>query len=445
MKSKRFISLFLALGMLFSSQFAGVQYAYSAALTAPSNIVVRTSTNSAYLDASLTITWDEVTGATAYAIKATRAGSTTFSAVSVSGEKNTQAVISGLIGGISYVVQVRTIQDSDAGAWSADSLLATPTTLPKAVEKPTAVAGIGSATISWTPLVGTENGGSPVTSYVITESNSGKSVVAAATDSSVDLTGLDENAAAIFRVQALTAISTTGSTSLASDEITTLSAGGGSGNSAPSAAPSVAPPAPIVSTPANSENLSNTGGGGGGGFVGGGGGGGGGFGPLPLPSPPSTESPSPSPSPTPVPSNSIPPENTPLQPVVTKSPTPTVAPTKSPSPSPSATKKLATTSFLAIASSSKNAQIFSLKSTASKVVLKASKDLGIVLPVQKAGVKIVVKVRTPNGAILALPTVVTKNYGSVRIPSLDFKKPGKYSVVVSVNGKVSTLAVTVTK
>lgn len=441
MKNKRFIGLFLALGMVFSAQFAGVQYAFSAALTAPTNIVVRTSTNAAYLDASITIAWDEVTGATAYAVKATRAGSTTYSAVSVSGEKNTQAVISGLIGGTSYVVQVRTIQDADAGPWSADSLLATPTTLPKAVEKPTAVAGIGSATISWTPLVGTENGGSPVTSYVITESNSGKSIVAAASDSSIELTGLDENIAATFRVQALTAVSSTGSTSLASDEITTLSAGGGSGNSAPSSAPTVAPPAPIVTTPSNSGNTSNTGSTGG--FVGGGGGGG--FGPLPLPSPPSSESPSPSPSPSPIPSNSIPPENTPLLPIATKSAAPTVAPTKSPSPTPSPTKTLSTTSYLAISKSSKNAQIFSLKSTGSKVTVKASKDLGIVLPVQKAGVKIVVKVRTPNGAILALPTVVTKNYGSVRIPNLDFKKPGKYSVVITVNGKVSTLAVTVTK
>lgn len=438
MKSKRFIGVLAALMMLFSAQFSGIHYAYSAALTAPANIVVRTSTNSAYLNASLTISWDEVAGATAYAVMATRAGSTTFSAVSVSGEKNTQAVISGLIGGASYVVQVRTIQDSDAGAWSADSLIATPTTLPKAVEKPSAVAGIGSATISWTALVGTENGGSPVTSYVVTESNSGKSVSAASTESSVELTGLDEGAAVIFRVQAITAVSTTGSTSLASDEITTLAAGGGSGDSGATPAPSVAPSAPITVV-ASSPPPSNSG------SVGGGFAGGGGIVGLPIPSPPATDTPTASASPSPLPSNSIPPENTPLQPIVTKSPTPIATPTKSPSPSPSPSVKVSTKSFLATTTSAKNLQILSLKKTGSKITIKESKNLGIVLPVQKAGAKIVVKVRTPNGAILTLPTVVTKNYGSVRVPTFDFKKIGKYSVVIAINGKITSLAVTVTK
>lgn len=438
MKSKRFIGVLAALMMLFSAQFSGINYAYSAALAAPANIVVRTSTNSAYLNASLTISWDEVAGATAYAVMATRAGSTTFSAVSVSGEKNTQAVISGLIGGASYVVQVRTIQDSEAGSWSADSLIATPTTLPKAVEKPSAVAGIGSATISWTALVGTENGGSPVTSYVVTESNSGKSVSAASTESSVELTGLDEGAAVIFRVQAITAVSTTGSTSLASDEITTLTAGGGSGDSGATPAPSVAPSAPITVV-ASSPPPSNSG------SVGGGFAGGGGMAGLPIPSPPATDTPTASASPSPLPSNSIPPENTPLQPIVTKSPTPIATPTKSPSPSPSPSVTVSTKLFLATTTSAKNLQILSLKKTGSKITIKESKNLGIVLPVQKAGVKIVVKVRTPNGAILTLPTVVTKNYGSVRVPTFDFKKIGKYSVVISINGKITSLAVTVTK
>jgi hypothetical protein len=445
MKSKRFIGLFLALGMVFSLQFSGINYAFSAALAVPGNVVVRTSTNATYLNASLTVTWDEVAGATAYAVMATRAGTTKYSAASVSGEKNTQAVISGLIGGVSYVVQVRTIKDTDASAWSSDSLIATPTTLPKAVDKPSAIAGVGSATVTWTALTGTENGGSPVTSYVVTESNSGKSVSVAATESSAEVTGLTEGAAAIFRVQAITAVSTTGSTSLASDEITTLTAGGGSGDSGNSSTPSAAPEAPIAVAPTDQGGQGSSGGTTGGGFFGGGGGGG--FGPLPLPSPPGTESPSPSPSatPKPLPTNSIPPENTPLQPIATKSPSPSATVKKSPSPSPSPSKSLSANSYLGTVSTSKDLQFFSLKGSGSNITIKASKNLAIVLPVQKAGVQITVKLRAPNGAIFALPTITTTSYGSVRVPTIDFKKPGKYSLVIAIGGKTSSLAVNVSK
>ena len=134
------------------------QMSYSAVLGVPTNVVVRTSTDAPYLNASLTVTWDEVESATAYAVIATRAGTSTISTAAVSGKKNTQAVISGLIGGVTYVVQVRTIENQNYSAWSASSLTATPTTLPKSVDKPTAIPDVGTATINWTALVGNENG-----------------------------------------------------------------------------------------------------------------------------------------------------------------------------------------------------------------------------------------------------------------------------------------------
>jgi len=305
---KRFLRIGLAfILVLMSVQIILPQMSFSAALGVPTNVVVRTSTDAPYLNASLTVTWDEVESATAYAVIATRAGTSTISTAAVSGKKNTQAVISGLIGGVTYVVQVRTIENENFSAWSSASLTATPTTLPKSVDKPTAIPDVGSATVNWTALVGNENGGSSITSYVITETNSGKSISASSSASTIEFTDLDQGVGAIFTVTALTAISTTGSVSTASDEVTITSADDEGASPTPTATASAS------STPTPTPTSSSTSGSGGGGF---GGGGGGGFGGgedtatasaspsaspstsgSPSPSPSASKSPSPSPSP----------------------------------------------------------------------------------------------------------------------------------------------------
>ena len=305
---KRFLRIGLSfILVLMSVQIILPQMSFSAALGVPTNVVVRTSTDAPYLNASLTVTWDEVESATAYAVIATRAGTSTISTAAVSGKKNTQAVISGLIGGVTYVVQVRTIENQNFSDWSSASLTATPTTLPKKVDKPTAIPDVGSATVNWTALVGNENGGSSITSYVITETNSGKSISASSSASTIEFTDLDQGVGAIFTVTALTAISTTGSVSTASDEVTITSADDEGASPTPTATASA------TSTPTASPSSSSTSGSGGGGF---GGGGGGGFGGgedtatassspsaspstsgSPSPSPSASKSPSPSPSP----------------------------------------------------------------------------------------------------------------------------------------------------
>jgi len=298
---KRFLQLLLALSLaLFGLQLAIPQLSFSAALGVPTNVVARTSTNAPYLNASLTITWDEVESATAYAVIATRAGTSTISTAAVSGKKNTQAVISGLIGGVTYVVQVRTIENLNFSAWSSASLTATPTTLPKQVDKPTAIPDVGSATVNWTALVGNENGGSSITSYVITETNSGKSISASSSASTIDFTDLDQGVGAIFTVTALTAISTIGSVSTASDEVTITSAD--DGGASPTATPTASPTATPTASP-SSSSTSGGGGGAGGGYGGGGGGYGGGEDTATAPASPSA-SPSKSGSPSPSPSES---------------------------------------------------------------------------------------------------------------------------------------------
>ena len=75
---KRFLRIGLSfILVLMSVQIILPKMSFSAALGVPTNVVVRTSTDAPYLNASLTVTWDEVESATAYAVIATRAGTST--------------------------------------------------------------------------------------------------------------------------------------------------------------------------------------------------------------------------------------------------------------------------------------------------------------------------------------------------------------------------------
>jgi hypothetical protein len=371
---------------------------------------------------------------------ATRAGSTSIATVSVSGEKNNQAVITGLVGGATYVVQVRAIQDQDVSPWSSNSLVSTPTTLPKAVNKPTVQVGVGSATVNWVTLVGTEDGGSSVTSYVITESNSGKSLSVAGNISTVEFTDLTQGETAIFQVKAVTAVSTAGSTSVASDEVTILSSENVSpeASASPSASAQPTSPIEITSTPSSGGGSS-----GGGGF---GGGGGGAAPPAVIPSPPNTESPAPTASPSP--STFIPADKTPLQPSLSPSPRPIVSPSRGASASPKSSASAqaqSTKSFITTTTSKTNLTSFSAPAKNASITIKSTKNLSVSLPILKKGTKIISKVRTPNGAVFSLATITVKKTGSVKLPTIDFKKPGTYQLVTFINGKSSTLKITVKK
>ena len=449
MKKNKFLSNLTMLALVFSVQVSGLHVAQSAVVSTPANVVVRAGTNTNYLNGSLTVTWDAVTAATAYAVLATRAGSTSIATVSVSGEKNNQAVVTGLVGGATYVVQVRAIQDQDVSPWSSNSLVSTPTTLPKAVNKPTVEVGVGSATVNWVALVGTEDGGSSVTSYVITESNSGKSLSVAGGISTVEFIDLTQDATAIFQVKAVTAVSTAGSTSVASDEVTILSSENVSPEASASPSVSAQPTSPIEVTSAPTSGGGGGGGGGDGGDGGGGGiifGGGGAAAPAVIPSPPNTESPAPTASPSP--STFIPADKTPLQPSLSPSPRPIVSPSRGVSPSPKSSASAltqSTKSFLTTTTSRVNLTTFTAPAKNTSLTVKSTKNLSVTLPTLKKGTKIISKVRTPNGAVFTLATITVKKTGSVKLPTIDFKKPGIYQLVTFINGKSSTLKITVKK
>ena len=444
MKKNKFLLNLTTLALVFSVQVSGLHIAQSAVVSTPTNVVVRAGTNTNYLNGSLTVTWDAVTAATAYAVLATRAGSTSIATVTVSGEKNNQAVITGLVGGATYVVQVRAIQDQDVSPWSSNSLVSTPTTLPKAVNKPTVEVGVGSATVNWVALVGTEDGGSSVTSYVITESNSGKSLSVAGNISTVEFTDLTQDATAIFQVKAVTAVSTAGSTSVATDEVTILSSENVSPEASASPSASAQPTSPIEITSAPTSGGGSSGGGSSGG--GGGGGGGGAAPPAVIPSPPNTESPAPTASPSP--STFIPADKTPLQPSRSPSPRPSSSPSRGVSPSPKASVSAQaqnTKSFITTTTSTANLTSYSAPAKNASITVKSTKNLSVSLPILKKGTKIISKVRTPNGAVFTLATITVKKTGSVKLPTIDFKKPGTYQLVTFINGKSSTLKITVKK
>ncbi len=190
----------------------------------PSGVTARVGTTAAYGAGTITVSWTKVSGATAYAARLTKTSDNSEIILSVTGETNNEVVFNSLSGGSTYVVQVRAFQVTDVSAWSANSLTAVPKTAPRAPNKPTAVAGIGKATVSWSAVSAADNGGLDITSYVVKEINSAVSNTAAADATSYEFTGLTAGATAEFTVTAINSANTTGTTSAKSEAVTIPSA-----------------------------------------------------------------------------------------------------------------------------------------------------------------------------------------------------------------------------
>ena len=191
------VVIFFLVSTLFPSS------ANSVAPDFPGSITVVATTSGVYLNGSVTVRWGAVTGATAYAVKLTRQASADNPITgSVNGQNNTELTFNGLIGGVTYVVQVRTVQVLDLSAWSADTLTTQPKTAPKAPGAPTSVAGNSSATVSWTKVADSDNGGFAISSYLVTENQSGRSVSVAGNLASAEVTGLTRGSTATFTVTA---------------------------------------------------------------------------------------------------------------------------------------------------------------------------------------------------------------------------------------------------
>ena len=200
--------------------FLQPQASFAAVPSVPSGVTARVGTTSAYGAGTVTVSWTKVSGATAYAARLTKTSDNVETVLSVTGETNNEVVFNGLSGGSTYVVQVRAFQVTDASEWSSNTLSAVPKTAPRAPNKPTVVAGIGKATVSWTAVSASDNGGLDVTSYVVKEINTALSNTAASDASSYEFTGLTAGATAEFTVTAINSANTTGTTSVKSDAVT---------------------------------------------------------------------------------------------------------------------------------------------------------------------------------------------------------------------------------
>lgn len=200
--------------------FLQPQFSVAAVPSVPTDVNARVGTTSAYGAGTITVTWTKVSGATAYAARLTKTSDNSEIIASVVGETNNELIFNGLSGGSTYIVQVRTFQLTDVSEWSSNTLTAVPKTAPRAPNKPTAVAGIGKATVSWSAVAAADNGGLDITSYVIKEINSAVFNTAASNATSFEFTGLTAGSSAEFTVTAINSANTTGTTSVKSDAVT---------------------------------------------------------------------------------------------------------------------------------------------------------------------------------------------------------------------------------
>ncbi|MFZ9393042.1 MAG: fibronectin type III domain-containing protein [Ilumatobacteraceae bacterium] len=150
-------------------------------------------------------------------------------------------VLRGLRNGTTYDVKVRAFNDNGASVATA-SAVAKPTTVPRAVAAPSATAGTDSVTLSWSAP--TDDGGSPVTDYVIEYSSDGGDTWQAVADgvstaTTVSVSNLSAGRAYLFRVTPVNAVGT-GVVSIASNASTPVAA---------AAAPVTAPVTQPVLTP----------------------------------------------------------------------------------------------------------------------------------------------------------------------------------------------------
>ena len=200
------------------------QNSVAAVPSVPSGVTARVGTTAAYGAGTVSVSWTKVTGATAYAARLTKSSDNSEIILSVTGEMNNEIVFNNLSGGSTYIVQVRAFQVTDVSEWSANTLTAVPKTAPRAPNKPTAAAGIGKATVSWSAVSAADNGGLDVTSYVVKEINSAVSNTAAADATSYEFIGLTAGASAEFTITAINSANTSGTTSVKSDAVTIPSA-----------------------------------------------------------------------------------------------------------------------------------------------------------------------------------------------------------------------------
>ena len=113
--------------------------------------------------------------------------------------------VTGLTNGGSYTFTVAAVNANGTSTFSSASASATPAAAPGAPTGLAVLAGDTSTVVSWNPPA--DDGGSPITSYLITASN-GSTCVALAPATSCRVTGLTNGTSYTFTAKAINAIGT---------------------------------------------------------------------------------------------------------------------------------------------------------------------------------------------------------------------------------------------
>ena len=189
----------------------------SGAIDAPGSVSAAGNRGGTYLTGTVTVRWAPVTGATHYAVQTLLSGTAIGDITSVVGQASNQVVVSGLQGGTEYTFKVRANADGVLSSWSS-SVTGTPITEPAPAPKPTHANTRLSVTVRWTEP--SSDGGSAITSYVVTEVNSGTSKSVTPSIFSTQFDDLTAGADVKFNVRSINDINTTGSVSTDSTEST---------------------------------------------------------------------------------------------------------------------------------------------------------------------------------------------------------------------------------
>ena len=207
-------SSFAVLIIFLTSQFSATP---SYAVDTPSNVSVVGNRGGSYTAGTATVKWSTVTGAEMYSVQTLLSGTQIGDLTSVLGQSSGELTIIGLQGGSEYAFKVRAVVSGAVSPWSSQ-VTATPITAPIAPSKPTHSNENLNVTVRWAAPV--SNGGSSITTYVITEANSGSTTTASPTSSSAVFTNLTAGANIKFNVKAVNDIGSSGSISVNSDQTT---------------------------------------------------------------------------------------------------------------------------------------------------------------------------------------------------------------------------------
>lgn len=188
------------------------------ALDIPTGLTATGNRGGDYVDGTVTLTWTPVASAdNGYAIQTILNGAQVGTLTGALGQTTSSVVVSGLLGGTTYSFKIRAISSSAVSSWSS-AVTAMPTTSPSTPTKPTHSTSLLDATVRWSAPP--SDGGAGITSYVVTEVNSGRTQSVSATTFSAQFNDFASGSKVKFNVRAINGVTTEGTVSANSDETT---------------------------------------------------------------------------------------------------------------------------------------------------------------------------------------------------------------------------------